>query len=304
MKIMISAIGSAGSQNIVKAFEGHNVRLIGLDCNTHNAGKYMVDEFHVIPKASDSLFLAELKSIITKLNPDLFIPAAPQELSVIADADLPCRVLISPKETIATCASKRKTLDFFREIGVPNESYFNAQNAQFPVFCKPDGGTGSADTRRVDSSAELQIILQHSQNMLVMPFIEGVECSVDCFCDKDGDLIGYVARKRLQTKGGVATKGITIKIPRLNSYLERITRGTPFIGPFNVQLFVKKDGSLSFFEINPRIGGAFIHSVRAGLDIAKYITDFVHERKSEKLATYEEGLIMMRRWEEQFENLS
>ncbi|MBI5228649.1 ATP-grasp domain-containing protein [Candidatus Micrarchaeota archaeon] len=306
--ILITGVGSAGAQNIVKAFRKseEETRFIGIDCDAINAGKFLVDKFIPGPSAKDPKFYEKITSILEESKPDLLIPVAPPELPILAlyknELEKKTKVLISDYETINLFSSKKRTLDFFIKIGVPNEGYYRRlSEIKFPAFAKLDGSSGSFDSMKIMDKEDLDYYLKKFPESIIMPFIRGTEYSVDCFCDKDGDLVGFVPRRRIQVKAGVATKGITEEINNLENHLKKITKSIELIGPFNLQLFVKEDGSLSFFEINPRIGGSFIHSIEAGLDIAQYIIDFINDKKSKPLTSFKKRLIMVRSWQEHYE---
>lgn len=302
-KIIISGIGSAGAQNIVKSLRKikEQVYIIGLDCDEHNPGKFIVDKFFLIPKANQDNYLNQLKDIIDEIKPDLFIPVAPQELLKVSKnkKTLNTKVLISDSATIKIFNSKKSTTEFFEKNHIPTLKILHNEFT-FPAFGREDISSGGIGSRKLCNFEELNQYLETTKQPIITEFVDGEEYSVDCFCDKDSELIGWVSRVRLQTKGGVATKSLTKKIPNLQKEIEKITKNCHLIGPFNVQLFLR-NGKKLFFELNPRIGGSFIHSVEAGLDIGNYIIDFIENRNSKKLDSWKENLYMLRYWNEYFE---
>ena len=94
---------------------------------------------------------------------------------------------------------------------------------------------------------------------------------------------------------------VTVEHERLSEYAERVAVGLDIRGPANIQFIESADGEMWCTDINPRFGGAYIASVRAGLNSPVFLLD---ELAGESIAYngYETNLLMMRHWSEDYEH--
>jgi carbamoyl-phosphate synthase large subunit len=67
------------------------------------------------------------------------------------------------------------------------------------------------------------------------------------------------------------------------------------LGCITVQCFVLPDGEVVFIEINPRFGGGFPLSARAGADFPRWIVEMMLGKNSEiQLDGWQDGVVMLR----------
>jgi carbamoyl-phosphate synthase large subunit len=134
---------------------------------------------------------------------------------------------------------------------------------------------------------------------MVQQFIDGDEFSVDCYVDKNGNIISVVPRKRLEVINGEATRSITIKDNAvINLCLQILSKGL-FNGPVTIQFIKEKTtGVLYLIEINPRLGSGVLTSVHAGANICEYIIKDFLNIALEPNKDWKEGVIMTRAFQE------
>ncbi|TKI91899.1 ATP-grasp domain-containing protein, partial [Bacillus cereus] len=94
--------------------------------------------------------------------------------------------------------SKKKTIDFLKELDVNVMPYMNRQKInKFPLVVKPDLGSGGIGVNVVNNEIELNNYLENDSTLIIQEYLNGVEYTVDLFCNK-GKVLGSVPRKRVK----------------------------------------------------------------------------------------------------------
>jgi carbamoyl-phosphate synthase large subunit len=304
--ILVTSIGAAGSQGLIKSLDRKQFRIIGCDCNELNGYDNSVDMFYKIPSPSDSSYFNEILKLVEKEQVNLVIP--------IMDAELICvlknknkfkkdvRVLASSIELINIFQDKQETHKFMvtHKLNVPK--LYSYEKYAFPLIAKPRVGTGSRGILIMRNKHDTDFFLTDAdvKSLFFQEYVEGVEISIDCFCDIASNPVAIVARERIDIRSGLCKKTQTFQdkvlIEEVRSFLSKIK----MVGPCNIQAIKSKvDSKYYFFEVNCRFGGTYIASVHAGLDINQYILDFINGVPSNKLLVYKD-ILMVRHWEERY----
>ncbi len=87
---------------------------------------------------------------------------------------------------------------------------------EFPIIAKPRYGKGSRDVIKINDNKELEYISSKYSNMIYQDYLPGEEYTIDVLSDMDSNPIISVPRIRLQTKGGISTKGKIVLDKRTN----------------------------------------------------------------------------------------
>ena len=102
-----------------------------------------------------------------------------------------------------------------------------------------------------------------------MEYLEGEDFTVDVLADK-GNIINYVALRRLEPKHGSLEKGIVDKDLRIKNYLLSIFSKIKFNNLVNLEMAYQKKnkkGKLLLYEVNARASAPIIVSAKAGYSI-------------------------------------
>lgn len=102
--------------------------------------------------------------------------------------------------------------------------------------------------------------LAHTTPMLVMPYLSGVEYSIDVVCDQ-GEILGAVTRHKV---GSIQHVGYDEAVMELVIPLVRLFQCT---GIISVQTKADEQGRHHVLEINPRPSGGIGYTVHSGLDL-------------------------------------
>ena len=216
-----------------------------------------------IPSVENSEFITALQKITSKHKFDYIIPAHDSVVLALAEADaknqLNTKILTSPYNTCKLARSKRDTYKFLADkVKVPEVIVDPDKISSWPVFIKPDIGEGSAGARCIYNMRELDFYLSSKVDLLVMEYLPGAEYTVDCFTDKNRNLVFSGGRRRIRVRNGISVntkpekelhQGFKKIAEKLNSLIE-------FCGAWFFQVKLSYDKKLTLLEIAPRIAGA------------------------------------------------
>jgi carbamoylphosphate synthase large subunit len=100
------------------------------------------------------------------------------------------------------------------------------------------------------------------------------EFSIDAYCDLNGNLTHSISRSRDKIINGESFSSTIHNIPALSNLAKSITSTLKFHGPINIQAFYNNSNNQTrIIEINPRVGGAYHFSIKAGLHSPQWILE-------------------------------
>lgn len=111
------------------------------------------------------------------------------------------------------------------------------------------------------------------QEIILMPYYDKNERSVDCFCN-DGELIDFMSRNKLNDRFQVLEQPENIK-----NYCKDLIKHFNLSGWVNIQ-FKDLNGQPYLLEINPRFSGGIYYSFLSGNNIVKNGLDFYEGKQS------------------------
>lgn len=255
---------------------GVKSKIVAVDISDTAPAIYFADTFYLIPRISADGYIESLIDISNKENISLIIPTIDTELLKLMEnrerieSSTNAKILLSRDEVIKICRDKNNTQRFFEKngFGVPRklcDDDIRNGNYSFPLFIKPEDGSSSINTFKVKNKAELEFFMNYIDKPIVQEFIEGVEFSVDVFCDFESTPITIVPRIRLATRSGEIAKGKIVKDKDVIEDVKRLISVLRPIGHITVQC-MKTERGIEYIEINPRFGGGAPMSIDAGAD--------------------------------------
>ena len=260
---------------------GYKGKIVATDSSSLSAGFFMSDINEVIPEADNASFLDRLFEIVMANAVDILMPSSgfdiyPYSENVAALADLGAKAIVSDRESLEICRDKILT---FRTLSskfiLPFTTAEPNKVKQFPVIAKPRFGKGSRDIMRIDDESDLRYVSSKFEDMIFQEFLPGREYTIDVLSDLDKRGLISVPRIRIQTKGGISTKGRIILDPEIESTCRQMAECVGIRGPCCIQMKESTDGILKLVEINPRMGGGTIFSTLAGANFPKMLVDMV-----------------------------
>ncbi|PSL48952.1 carbamoylphosphate synthase large subunit [Chitinophaga niastensis] len=280
IKVIRSAVSSLPSAGIIKLLQENDFYVIGSDITEKSAGRLLVDDFFIVDKAVDAnkaTVCEQYLENIQKTKAKWIISGPENEIVLLSSFEqqllsVGCRLFHPGQDTLEKITDKYilnnalkgkvplKPLCMLEEYSV-NKDSFEGQK----LVVKPRKGRGSNGVHILQKNSEDMRRLQESlppNEYIVQEFIPGQEYSVDCLFDNQGGLLNAVVRERLAVDSGVVIISRTIRKERILEYISGISSVFSFRG-FNCIQFREHEGDYFLTDINPRIGGGSILSLRA-----------------------------------------
>jgi carbamoyl-phosphate synthase large subunit len=287
---------------------GFEPRILSTDITRKSPAFHLGDVQRLVPPYRDPGCLDFLVNMCRELEVRLLVPTIDPELPFYARhreqfAAVGTTVMISSVETVRICNDKQATHEFLLTKGIPTVRQSTADAVlggesgwDFPMFVKPRGGSASIGARVVKNIEELRVATLPG-NFLVQELAAGKEYTVDLYIDRTGKCRCAVPRLRLETRAGEVSKGQTCRCRPIEEAAIRVGESLPGAwGVINTQIFYDApSGRVNVIEINPRFGGGYPLSHRAGAPMARWLVEEI----AGLLLTapndqWEDGLTMLR----------
>lgn len=292
LRALITACGSPGSAALIRALRGAaavDIQLAGVDMNPYAIGAQIIDDFHLIPAASDANFIDRLTEIAREVSPDVLLPQSSAEIARIAahadsiEAASGTKVLADTADVIRALEDKWDLANSLKNGGATfiaqtilcenaDEVRAATHDLGFParqVCVKPADAKGTRGFRKFCSDAERADAIMRGRpddprltvdeycraldsidepvRVLVMEFIEGIERTVDVYCQDGRILVGFV-KTREAMRNGLAMHFEIVESPALWAAAERIVEQYQCNFFLNIQFKGEK-----LLEVNPRV---------------------------------------------------
>lgn len=258
----------------------------------------------LVPRCDDPEFVPALLAVCIDHEIRLLVPTIDAELPVLADvreqfASVGTTLAVSGPRTVAIARDKSLTHRWLVGEGLPTVEQWAVDEApddprRYPLVAKPRGGSSSVGVRRVASPDALANL--RDLDYVVEEIAPGNEHTVDIYVDQFGTLVTAVPRRRLETRGGEVSKGLTVRHDGLIALAARVAASLEdAFGALNFQCFVDPlSGRLSIIELNARFGGGFPLSDAAGAHVPRWMIEDLSGLASSAGAGFSDGLVMLR----------
>ena len=263
-----------------------NLKIYGADMTgTAPALKYC-DYMRKVCGMRDEAYISQLVEICDSDKINILIPTIDTDLLVLSEnaelfEKIGTKVLISKPDKISVCRDKNFTADFFESCGLKAPHTYNdytKYSEGYPCFIKPKDGSSSINAFKVNNAEELEFYAKKICEYIIQPFIEGIEYTIDIFCDFDGEPVTIIPRERTQVRAGEVLKTRIEMDETMISESRQLIRSFKPCGPITVQLIRQKDTGIDYYiEINPRFGGGAPLSMKAGARSAEAILNLLLE---------------------------
>ncbi len=237
-------------------------------------GKFVYEDYIPdIPFANTQEFIPAMAKIVKERNIDAIYPAMDLVITILKEheQELGCKVVASPVETTQISLSKELTYKKLEGI-VLIPKVFDSQNVpldEFPVFAKPKVGYGAKGTKKLCNQDEVNSFVKGKDDLLIVEYLPGEEFTVDCFTDREGQLLYSAARKRNRVKDGISVNTFFVEEQEeFTKIAESINSKIEFRGAWFYQVKRNKEGNLCLLEIASRLGGSSLLSRAIGVNFA------------------------------------
>ncbi len=307
-------VSSAGRRGELVQILRETIRLLqregGVYCvdrSPLSAAAQLGDGFDLVPSIGDRAFIPELKRICRERKITHVIPTIDTELPILAEhrTDFEregVKVWVSSPETVGIAQDKRLTNRWLKAEGVPSvrqvdlAAALNGHELEFPVIAKPARGSSSVGLTRINAPVQLAV-LDPALDYVVEEMAMGVEHTVDLWVDSRGVCRSAVPRRRIETRAGEISKGLTVRNEAMISLARDLASALPGArGVLNVQLFANEElTQFQVIEINARFGGGFPLAWAAGAQMPVWsVLDYEGVAMPEQFDQWTERLLMLR----------
>jgi carbamoyl-phosphate synthase large subunit len=218
-------------------------------------------------------------------------------------------VSIGDEASVQIAADKMTTYEWLAASGFPTVRTASPQTVlsdsyewEFPLIVKPRVGSASAGVSLVSNAADLERAMRLRDDLIVQELASGSEYTVNLYVDRPGRCLAAVPHRRIQTRGGEVSKGLTVKDSRIIALGRRVAEALPGMrGAMNMQCFVSDKGDIRIIELNARFGGGYPLAHNAGAQFTTWLLQEVQgQHPSPPMDDWTDGLLMLRYDQEVF----
>lgn len=266
------------------------------------------DRQALVPAYRNPNCLTAMLELCRRQNVRLMIPTIDPDLPFLAEHHeqfqaIGVSINLSDRRTIDIAKDKQTTHRWLIEQGFGTVAQAYPQQVldapgdwPFPLFCKPVAGSASIGAQRVEDAQTLRLLVQRG-DYIVQRIAPGREYTVDVYVDRQGCCRCTVPRLRLETRGGEVSKGMTVRNEKVMDLARRVAEALPGArGVMNIQIFHDApSGQTNVIEINPRFGGGYPLSDRAGATMARWLLEEALGLEcTASNEQWQDGLVMLR----------
>lgn len=253
---------------------GHQVNVVSYDLSEEVPIALEATVIKGLP-FSDPDVVADIERVVKEFDVNIILPIVNNSLdvaSMLRDRLPEVFVPVTDFDTVSMLFDKVEAAKAFKEAGLPIPRTYSVISAQMPAIAKPRKGRSSRGIhifRNIDDLMHLPDL----KNYLVQEYLENCrEYTVDCYIDREGEILVTVPRERLEVMGGESTRTRTCRNETLRDLSLKVIESFKLRGPVNIQFLhdLANDRYL-VMEVNPRLGGGVICSIYAGAPITDYI---------------------------------
>jgi carbamoyl-phosphate synthase large subunit len=295
-------------------------RVLATDSSWFSSAFHEADEGFVVPRVTDPALEPMLLDLCERHGVDLVVPTTDREMPFWVGARdrfaaIGTTVALSGAEVIAIASDKQRTHDWLTGNGFPTvrqarpaEALADPAAWPLPLMAKPRFGSASEGVGLVRTRQHLELVAARDEalsdgtpgDMVVQTVATGVEHTIDVLVDRSGLCLCAVPRRRLEVRGGEVSKALTVRSAELIELAHGMCKALPEpYGVLNFQVFADEaTGDLAVIEINPRFGGGFPLSHRAGADYPRWLLQDLRGLPTPGAAAaadaWQDGLAMLR----------
>lgn len=307
--VLVTGAGGPAGVAVIRALLAAGHHPVAVDADPSAVGLRLTEQSHVVPRSDDPSYLAALVRAATVSSAQALLCTVAEEYPTLIPA-LPyleesgVRTLMPSRAAVEVCLDKWAFASAMAAAGLPGPAtnLGSAEGIPGPWVVKPRFGRGSRDVYLVSTATRLRHLMTMVPDPIVQTQLAGREFTVDALVDASGAMVSASPRWRLETRGGISTKGETFEDEEVANLCSLVLKAVDLVGPANVQGFVAEDGGVVVHEVNPRFSGGLPLTLHAGADV---VTEYLRAvlglpMRPERLVA-RPGVRMMRHFAEVFE---
>lgn len=272
IRVLVFPCGSENAIEINRALR-HSVHadLFGAS-SVDDHGRFCFEQYiGGLPNINDKEFDGAFASLIARLKIDMVFATHDTVMEYLASRAQAMRFFLVNGDPVTTAIARRKSLTYqsFADCNwMPN--IFNSVNdiKDWPVVIKPDLGQGGQGVTVVRDISEATLALSNILNPVIVEYLPGDELTVDCFTDRNRNLVWVGPRTRERIKAGIAMRSNLLDLDsEVNGIASEINSRLNFRGPWFFQLKRDRLDKYKLLEISCRIAGSMAAQRARGVNL-------------------------------------
>jgi carbamoyl-phosphate synthase large subunit len=282
--VIVPGAAAPAGINTIKSLKmvKFNGKIIGTDSDSLAPGGFMADLFSTMPEArEESLFVDKLFELVKIHKVTVLMPSSGFDIYPYSKyrkelQELGANAVVSDIEVLEICRDKMRTYqELLPRFKVPFTTAEPDKIPNFPVIAKPRSGKGGRDVIMIEDESDLRYVTSKYHDMIFQQYLPGIEYTIDVLSDLNKEPLFAVPRIRLQTKGGISTKGKIVRNQKMEEDCMNIAKSIGIRGPCCIQMKETHDSEPQLVEVNARLGGGTIFTTLAGANMPELILDLV-----------------------------
>ncbi len=234
-----------------------------------NHGKYIFENYiDSLPNMNEENFIEVLNNIIKEYN-FKFIMAEHDDLVLFLQENkekINATIVSSDYETALLSRYKSKTYEKLKKYDFIPKTYKPNEVKSFPVFIKKDNDQGARHAYKIEDEKQLELYITSEPNMIICEYLPGEEVGIDCFTDKNRNLLFCNPRVVENMLAGIDIHARRIKITEeIKHIAEILNKEINFRGNWFFQIKKDKNGKFKLLEIASRLSSSF--GINRSLDV-------------------------------------
>ena len=285
----------------------YEIDVTAIDVNPHlSAACAVAEHVHAVPRCTEPDYIEQLLQICSSTGVQILIPTIYTEFQVLAEnrdlfAKNGTKIVVSDEEAIRVARDKNLTARVLHQAKIPSpktllltELLQEKQSINYPVVLKRIDGSSSIGLCFSENLAEINALRLDESSYIAQEKCLGPEYTINCYVDQQGCLRAAVSHRRIETRGGEVSKGVTERRADLHQLAHQIVKALPGLrGPFCFQAILTKEGPV-VFEINARFGGGYPLAHAAGATFGKWLMQETLGMHCTANDDWQDGLLMLR----------
>jgi len=309
--VIVTGAGAPGIVGTIYSLRNNpdniEFKIVSTDIIEDPVGKYLSDEFYMVPPPENDTYIDIMKRIIERTNAKVILPQTTREIIVLSRRKedfkaIGVNIVVSDYENLLTANDKFSLLEKAKEIGIPYPKYYlvTSQNSfmeaveklgypQEKVVVKPRVSNGMRGLRiitpekwnvkrflsekpegvEIDLNSFIEIFYGNDwPELIVTEYLPGNEYTVDVF--KDGTNVMIIPRLRKSIRSGITFEAQVEFREDLINFSKKLSEALDLNYCFGFQFKLSKEGIPKILECNPRVQGSMVVSTFAGFNMIYY----------------------------------
>ncbi len=296
--VLISCVGRQVS--LVRQFKAAlppGGRVITADSNRLAAGAAVADVSHIAPPISSPGYVSWMLELCRQERVTLLLTLLSEELPLLEQ----CRqafegqgvhLIGMPPSQLSICLDKRRLSELCCQTGLTTPRIWGFPEIKdipvnaYPLVAKVAKGKGSrGQFKLADKSAAFRLIAELEEtgrvdDYCVQPLLNGQEYGLDLVNNLSGQPAAVFVRRKLRMRGGETEIAETVTDESLNAAGHALAERLGHSGLVDCDIMRCADKDY-LLDVNPRFGGGYIFSHKAGANVPAALLAWLQSRQPE-----------------------